>query len=495
MASNGQAELPTAAASAPRLLWVTFAVIAALKFTQLFLYGPIHTPDTAAYIEYAQHILASKTWLHDAGLSDSAIPLLAMRMVGYPALLAGAMAVFGEAWPYAIVLLQYALSFVTAYAIYRIAIELGLPPLFAIAVIAANLLSLSLTFDQCLLTDNLNYNLIILATATLGFGAAPGRPLSWKQALLAGVLFMLAFLIREALQFLIVVFVPLVLVRIWVAGKANWQSSIVCCVLIVAPMFTAVQAYKSWNEYRTGERLITTVPQLTILFALGKMVSIDPDIFSGTTPIDRAGKRYFKNNPFGEIGAVNHQLFTEGYKATDIARMAYAKYFDTWKERPRTMLRLFNKNISEKAAKLTVRPIGAICETMEYGTGERVCYDYRDLYRAIPSGFAGLPISAVAFFIAQTVEQTVAILIFAAFLIGTPVIVVRRFIAQRWSIDPASLLLAAFWSAYVGWTVAYGIVHVEDRYMAPVLPLSLVCGIYVWHETWRYYRNRLQPQR
>jgi hypothetical protein len=474
-------------------LWVTFAAIAALKIAFLLRYGPIHTPDTGAYIAYARQIVASDSWLHNAGLADTAIPLLAMRMAGYPAFLAGAMVTFGEAWPYAVVLFQFTLSFVTAYAIYRICLELGLSSALAVAITAANLLSLALTFDQCLLTDSLDYNLIILATVALAHGAAAGKPLTWQQALLAGVLFTLAFLIREALQFLIIVFVPLALVRVWISGRANWRGSVVGCLLIFLPVFAAVQAYKSWNEYRTGERFVTTVPQLTVLFALGKMVSIDPDIFSGDTPVDRAGKRYFKNDPFGEISPVNSQLFNEGYKATDIARMAYAKYFSTWRERPLTMLRLFNKNTSEKAVKLTVRPIGAICETIEYGSGKRTCYDYRDLYRAIPSVFVGVPKSAIVFFFAQSFELTISVLIFAGFLFGTPIIFIRRFLAQRRAIDCTSLVLAAFWCAYVGWGIAYGIVHVEDRYMAPVLPLSLICGIYAWREAWYHYRNRFRP--
>lgn len=477
----------------PALPACAFGVVALLKLALLWLYGPIHTPDTGGYIGYAAAMLKSTAWLHDAGLADNAVPLLAVRMAGYPAVLAGAQLLFGPAWEYAVVFLQYALSFAASYAMYRLALELTLPPRLALAVTLAQMTTLSLTFDQCLLTDSLNCSFIMLAIYALVHGAPTGQPLRWRQALFAGAMFALALLMRDAMQILIVALLPLILVRLWLVGRRYWRMSTLACVLVLAPMAVVAQAYKGWNEYRTGVRFLSTVPQLTLLFALGKIVDKAPEMFDGDTPVDRAGRKYFRSNPFGEIGPVNQQLFDEGYRATDIARMAYTKYFSAWKEHPSAMFKLFHRNTSEKAAKLGIRPLAATCETIEYGSGDRQCYDYRDLYRSLPSGFSGFPFApAAAMFIALTIEQTTAILLFAGFLLGLPITVLSRLYRQGFAPDGITLTMTAFWVTYVTWYMAYGLIHVEDRYMMPVLLCSLIGGGFAWNEIWSGRNMRAQ---
>jgi len=48
-----------------------FAAVAAIKLFLLAALGPISQPDTSGYVEYAEQILRSTTWLHDADLSSS----------------------------------------------------------------------------------------------------------------------------------------------------------------------------------------------------------------------------------------------------------------------------------------------------------------------------------------------------------------------------------------------------------------------------------------
>src|SRR4051812_42277654 len=88
------------------LVWIAFAAIAVLKIVLLAVYGPIFTPDSGGYVGYAQAMRASTAWLSDAGLSQGATPLFAIRMIGYPAVIAAAMTLFGSAWPVVLVLIQ-----------------------------------------------------------------------------------------------------------------------------------------------------------------------------------------------------------------------------------------------------------------------------------------------------------------------------------------------------------------------------------------------------
>lgn len=473
------------------LVWIVFALIGALKLVLLAIYGPIFTPDSGGYVAYAETMRASTAWLHDAGLSQGPAPVLAIRMVGYPALIVGAMAVFGSAWATVIVIGQIGLSLAASYAVYRLALELGLSQLIALFAIAAQMLSLSLTLDQCILTDSIFASLIMFAIVALTRGAVAGRALSYGQAACAGVLFMFAFLLRDAMQVLILALLPFVAVRTWLHGRKHRLRSSICCALVVVPVFAAAEGYKQWNVHRTGERFVTTVTQITVMHGLAKVAASDPGLFGGTTPLDRIGAQLFRVDPFGETTRANNELFSQGYRAPELARMAFAHYFRSWRERPETMLYLLKRNTSERAAKLTVRPLATVCETIEYATGDRQCFDYRELYRALPSGFTGLPWSAPVFFALQTIELTAAITIFALFLLAVPAVFIQRMIAAGGKLDNTTLIFGTFWAVYVAWYLAHAIVHIEDRYVAPVLPLSLLGGLVAWTQLRDWGRRRL----
>jgi len=475
-AAPDQAPAPS---GAPWLARIAFGAILALKLALLAAYGPIYTPDSGGYVAYAQAMRASTAWLHDAGLAQSAVPVLALRMAGYPAVIAGAMALVGAAWPVAVVLVQFALSMTAGHALYRLAAELGLSARTALAAAVVYMLSLPLTYDQCILTDSLYASLIVLATAALTHGVLAKRTFSWRQGAVAGALFVLAFLLRDSTLVLLLAFVPLIALRAWLNGAARWRQSAVAVLLLVLPLLASAELYKRWNEYRSGERFVTTVAQLTVVHGLAKTAASNPQLLSGDTPLDRVGARLFRGDPFGESVKVSNELFAQGYAATDIARMAFGVYFRSWRAHPAAMLHLLKRNTSERVAKLTIRPIAAICETSELAAGERRCYDYRTLYRAIPSGFAGLPRSAVAFFALQTLELTLAICLFALFFLGVPAMLAQATLASGGRPDRAILTFGAFWAVYVLWHLAHAIVHMEDRYMMPVLPLSILAGLFV----------------
>src|SRR5258708_17841958 len=161
--------------------------------------------------------------------------------------------------------------------------------------------------------------------------------------------------------------------------------------------------------------------------------------------------------------------------------MGEAHYYRAWGEQPLAMLTVLRRHISEREAKLTIRPLAAICETIEWATNKPGCYDYRDLYRSLPF-FQGLPWTAPAFFVLQTAEIALAVTLFGGFLIGVPCLIVMGWYSAQGRVDAAILTIASFWLLYVWWFTAYGIVHVEDRYLMPVLPFSILGGFYVYRE-------------
>jgi hypothetical protein len=463
-----------------KLTYVVFAALIAAKVFLLIFFGPVLTPDSFGYSDMARTILSSNAWL------QTDVPGFSFRMIGYPAFLAGAMAIGGSTWPYLVVCIQSAISLCVAWAALRLGEELHLSRGLSRLAVAAYATSLQLLLDQCILTDSLNASFIILAIVLLVRGARAGKPLFVGTALLAGVLVGLAFLLREFMQILVILFLPLLVARVAISPRGMRARTLAAAVLVFLPPLATMEAYREWNAYRTGERFITTGAQTTALQALAKAAQSNPDILSADTPVDRAMRRHLRFYTYGEVAAVGAALHEEGYRDTDIARMVTARYLLAWQERPFAMLSLVRTTISESQAKLAVRAVSATCEIIEWGGSQPQCPDYRDVYRKLFRTPSALSSAEVTAFIAITFQNTLSIAVFAAFLIGVPIFVILAWRRKDWPVGRTpAFLLAAFWVIYVGWDFAYVLVHFESRYMAPVIPLSVFGGLFVIHQMTR----------
>jgi hypothetical protein len=456
------------------------AAIAVFKVAALIGLGPIWTPDSRYYASYANLLLASTGWLHDAGLSSTAIPPLTFHSIGYPLVLAAAMRLCGPLWPYLVIALQFVMSFAAAWAIYLLSVSLGLKRRLPLVAAATYMLSLSLLLDQCLLTDSLHASLIVIAVCLLARNIQAEHVLRFKTAVIAGVLLALAFLIREALQYLIAALFPLLGVSIWLAGRT--LRSVLTCCLVLLPLIVTVEIYQSWNSYRTGKRFVSTTAQFNIPLALEKAAKSNPVIIAGDTPFERIARQTFRfGNLMEDMVRFDQAMFKEGYDAVDQSSLAYERYFSSWRHHPIEMLTILRTHISEQAAKYTIRPIATICEALDWATDTPDhCYDYRDLLRGVPSLFSGSPPTAAITFVALTLEQTLAILLFSGFFLGVPALVVWHGWSASQQLNASMLIVASFWLVYITWFLGYGVVHFEDRFMAPVLPLSIVGGLFYW---------------
>jgi hypothetical protein len=211
---------------------------------------------------------------------------------------------------------------------------------------------------------------------------------------------------------------------------------------------------------------------------LEKAANSNPAVIAGDTPFDRVARSTFSfGNLMNDMGRFDHAMFQAGYNAVDQSKLAYQHYFASWQHYPMAMLAVLRGHISEKATKFTIRPIATICDLFDWAadTADH-CYDYRDLVHGVRSAFSGMPWTAPISFLALTIEQTCAIVLFSGFFLGIPALIVWRALNGP-KLDAPILILASFWLMYVGWFLAYGIVHYEDRFMMPVLPLSIVGGL------------------
>ncbi len=475
--------------------YAVFTLLIALKSSLLILFGPVFTPDSSGYSDMARTMLESTAWLH-TGQSP-----FSFRIIGYPAILAAAMLVGGSFWSYVVVFLQCVISLCAVAAMLRLGCELGLSRGLSLFAVTASATSLQLTLDQCILTDSLNASFVIFAIVLIVQGARDGHPFSPAAALAAGLLLALAFLVREIMQVLIVVFLPLLLVRVIAATKGGRARTFAGAILVVAPVLITVAAYREWNNYRTGERFVTTGAQTALLIPVVEAAKHDLHVLDGDTPLDLALRSHVQHYTFGEIIAVNAELSAEGYRPTEIARLVTARYIGAWRQHPVAMLLFVRSKLSENQAKLAVRPFAAVCEIIEWGHSEPQCPDYRDVYQKLLKTPSSLTLGELGTFVAVTVQNALSIVLFAAFLIGVPVLIIaqlgRSLLQRETRPAPMTPLLIAggLWLLYCGWDFAYVMLTFENRYLAPIVPLSIFCGFYALQQAVRWIQEHSRKGR
>ncbi len=459
-----------------RPIIIAAAVLFVFKLLLLAAIGPVFTPDTMGYIQFADTMLASRHWLDNADIATQAVPITAFRSLGYPAIIAAAKLMTGAAWPYAVVGLQFVASTAVFFAVYSLGLNLGLTARWALAGALIYATSLQLTLDQCILTDSLNASALILAVTIFLRGGAGGAKVGFAQTAASGVLIAIAFLIREAMPFLALAMIPLFAIRCALIRGAPWLTRILLCAIVWLPLVGAIASYQLWNLHRTGERFVTTGAQLNALWSLVQAAKAQPDIFSGDTPLERHVRPALKQYELSEVGEINGALFKDGYRAPAIARMAMDKYIAAWREHPGAMLKLVRIATSERVLKLVVRPVTAVCELIEWAEKPR-CFDYRDLYRKLFRHPFDLTLREIPVFVAITIQNALSIALSALYFAGIPIALVLAWRKRGRSPDRPLMLAAGFWILGVGWHLIYAVAVYTDRYMAPAIPFMILGGL------------------
>ena len=443
---------------------VGLLLLIGVKLAALFLFGPTMMTDSGGYIEYADQIL-SGDFLH-VDLGTAVIPMTLARPIGYPAVIALAKIVAGARWAWAVVLFQFVISVWATILVYRLARRFGLGSWASLGVAAAQATAMQFVLDQAVLSDSLCASTTTAAACILsGIVLVSERP-RLVGFFAAGVLITLAFLMRDVIAFVAIGFVPLA------AGAAmrerSWLRRLVAFVLVFAPLIVTQRAYCEWNRVRVGAPIVTSVSQWSLLYALGGASRYDSTIFAGSDTFDEVARGVFTS--FGlqveleEAHKANEILHRDyGWSAVRIAREFSAAYLAAWIYHPAAMVRHALIHLTETQLHQAVRPVETLRDVLLWNTGSDRDFA-RD--RAVRAGNWWM-IPAV---VVHRLAETASIAIFAAFIIVTPLRIVR----DGWTAGGIAAL--GLWSAYLTFFAAYAAVHLEPRYLAPVVPGSIVAG-------------------
>ncbi len=250
--------------------------------------------------------------------------------------------------------------------------------------------------------------------------------------------------------------------------ERSWASRLTAFVLVFAPLIVTRRAYCEWNRERVGAPIVTTISQRTLLDALGGASRHDPAIFSGSGTLDQVGHRVLTSFGVGaeldeanEANAILHRDF--GWSAVRIAHEASIAYLAAWIHHPAAMVRYALSHLTETQLHQAVRPIETLRDVLLWNTGSDRDFA-RD--RAVRGGNWWM-IPAV---VVHRLAEAVSIAIFVAFIVVTPL----RLVRDGWTAGAIASL--GLWSVYLTFFAAYAAVHLEPRYLAPVVPGSIVVG-------------------
>jgi len=444
--------------------------------------GPLFSPDSAGYQAYADAILNDFTWLHDAGVDQSAIPLLVFRTAGYPLLIAAARLVAGLHWASVLVAFQLIIAVPALLALYdlasRIFAEAG--RWWPAAVTALYGLSLPAAYHLSILTDSIYSSLFVLVTCRLAAAALDRRRPPPRQLALWGVLLGLSIWIRPTGMFFAPLVLPLVVVAIW---HGPWRSRAFAAASFVIPLTLLPVLYAGWNHHRTGHAVISTVGQtdyfFPILVIMGRHAPVElPD----DGRVANAIRDVQPSFDYAGTVQLNERLHVaDGLDCFAIERAAFEANAYVLRHHPGIFALYLLRNLARNHARIIFDPtyVAERYHVMRTG-GASILHT-----RAMLSRLIDHP--------AMTDVAIVPVLVFFSLLSGTATLLWATLPLLLWfrrRITDRAPAMALFYLWLLFWLVAifYAAVRVEDRELMPVLPgliLGVVWGTNVLGAWWR----------
>jgi len=353
--------------------------------------------------------------------------------------------------------------------------------LLAVFAAGGHAIAQAFYLDQCILTDSLNASLIILAATITAQGILHRRPPTLRDAALVGGLLLAAFTLREAGAILQITLWPLLAFRCLVTGAGLGRTTLIVAVAAL-PVFAGVQIYKSWNQIRTGERFVTTGGQTALfrpaldLYRRGIPVFREDPLLEDAPALD--GPTFdIPGQAFAQIN--QHLARAHNMTPLSIARYGQSVYLRHWLnypvERAQIMLSKFDRTI----AYMLIMPVVAP-ERLILWSGGRTPLPTSDELRRTILDEGRLDLAAALAL--RTLARILSAVVMTAFFIIVPVAFLHalKTAAGRPTAMPSgTVAMGGLWLFALGYFIAYGAVHLEERYLMPVTPFVFICGLAV----------------
>lgn len=472
------------------ILWATLLIVAMGKILLFLSVGMVLRPDSSDYVGYADAILRSREWLVEGSLYG--LDFRTFRSLGYPLFIALSKIISSDHWMSALFAIQLSATLVSCWALYRLAFALTSSTLFGAFVVLAHAFSQLMVLDQSVLADSLNAALLVTAISILGHDLLQRRRMTIARTLLLTSFVTVAFLVREAGAFLQFTIWPMFIAAAF-AGGANWMRTLALLLVFSAPVFLAKQAYQEWNAYRTGERFVTLGAATTMFRPVVDLARRDVPVYEIDRYLNDVSRLpdIADATPGQSYALIRQHLINEhDMNMVGVGGYGFELFFEHWFTYPLERARIFLRKIDETILFSPVMPFKAHDRLLMTAGAERF---YPGSTEALIRVF-DFDVKLIAFLIGLVVARVVSSLICAAFLFGVPWVVVRAAIRSSvagFVADSRLCFLTTGWMLFLGYLGAYAAVHLEVRYLLPVLPFVTIIGGYLLIEGLREGARRV----
>jgi len=431
-----------------------------LALVAFLTYGALEAPDSGGYIYYAEQLRTGTLPCGTALLKEAPAPISLFRTAGYPTIIAVTQLFFGAAWKPTLVLLQITAHAALAVTVYRTAVLLRLSRSLAILVALLPSMGLGLVMQISVLTD-------AISAALLGFAAlwlvqATLRP-STLAPVAVGMALAGAMLLREATMFIAVGFAP----AVWIASRPESRLRWFCSAFM--PIIAVVAGMAGTNYARSGYPVVTTSPQLVMVQALLPLLKHELPVFDGEDLYDRTARDTLRGGEYAMIDELNRKLFLAGLTAPQMAEAATRRYFRAWWRFPGAMFIATVSRYRDHFPALAFYPLITLRYLAIYAGMPRPEFTApAQLWKKFRRG----SLSAGAWFLVD----------FAMRVIGTAIglaAAAAPFLLMNQHDDRGRALLGT-WFICVSCVAVYIPVHLDIRYLVPLIPLQCLLAATLW---------------
>lgn len=433
---------------------VVFATIIIFKLILLVWLGPLWLKDTSSYLTFAERILSNPYDLFKVDLNEPTSDITTFRIIGYPLLIMFAKTIVGDYWQQLIVLMQMALSCYASFLFYKLCLNLNMSERLASIALALQMLTVPIYLDQALLTDSICSSCIIICCYLLSDFKSDHYI---KYSLLIGIAFLGSFLMREFMLYIS----PVIVAATYFILKdknINFKVILNSIGLILAPVMLTTMLYSSWNHYRTGHSFVTIGAKNTALVPLVKLHKHGVPIFNKDEPLDKLVVKNIVSPEvvFSEVCRITGDLYRDyGYNQYQINKIATSRYYAAWFEYPFEMIKFTFRNIDKNLLTLLFQPIRMVMTNYEVAhdlppsSSGNLMQQYQAYGDKSPLIIYGI----------NTLQRIISVLFMLVFLVS-PIFLFRQY--------------RGYYLMYFGVLFSYAIIHFMTRYMAPVVPISIV---------------------
>ncbi len=426
----------------------------------LAVFGLLVTPDSATYLAYAEALRAGPLPVGEALLREGPAPTALFRTPGYPAVLAALQTLAPQNWPTLLVGVQMLAQALLAALTHRTARALGLAPGLALLAALLPATGHAVLAQIAVMTDAIHAALA--GGAALLLLRAGFRKGGMGPILAAGVMLGLATLLREATAYLALAYLPAAAI----AAGPRPRRMLAGLALLSLPVILAAGALLAEHQRRAGVAVLSTSRQIVMVQAVLPLLARGVPVFDGEDLYDTTARETVGRLGYAGIDPLNARLFEAGMTAPEIAATASDRYARAWRRHPAEMLRAMLVRLPTKMFGVGFMPVDTVAELhRQFGEARPWFGRPEALWQAARQGSPGAALLLLALLASRILGYALAV---GAVL--APALLFWRGDARAWPALGAWLVVGGYFGVHLP-------VHLEQRYLLPVVPLVAVLAL------------------